>query len=199
MDRIKHLILATCLLAIAGVAQAAQITGSIAIGGSTEVYDNGSVSTGLDWNCASCGADVNNFPAPTGDFSTLGGLGTVSGELQLYSFYYSSIPQQVIWEITYNGLIYSFTLTSVQVAGGDTTADNFRTLALTGTGYFTITDLSHNYAGYDQTYGDWTFSNSAISFSSATIATPVSEPGTIALLGLGLLGIGVASRIRKSA
>ena len=74
---------------------------------------------------------------------------------------------------------------------------DFGCLVLSGTGYFSITDLSGNNAGYTDTAGSWVYSQSGASFSSQNATVP--EPGTIALLGLGLLGIGFVSRFRKSA
>lgn len=194
MDRITSTLIGICLMILSSAASAVAITGTINIGGGSQVYSNGSTSTGINFNCgATCGGSVNMFPPPTGDFSGLGGLSTANS-LSLYSFYYSNIPQQKIWDINYKGLLYSFTLTSVQVVSGD--SGNFSTLVLAGTGMFDITNSDGSDAGYTGTSGSWVYSQSGASFSSQS---SVPEPGTIALLGLGLLGIGVANRIRKSA
>jgi hypothetical protein len=143
------------------------------------------------------------FPAPTGDFASLAylTLSTMNGGLTLNSFDYSSIPSQEIWSINSGGLLYSFTLTSMQVESGDQMTGcgtgYFGCLVLSGNGYFSITDMYGASVGYTDTVGSWVYSQSGASFSSQSSAS-VTEPGTIALLGLGLLGIGVASRFRKS-
>jgi hypothetical protein len=209
MDKMIRAIIGLCLLAASGSAAAMAISGTINIGGGSEVYYDSytGTSTGIDFNCGyTCGGSVNMFPPPTGDFASLGGLSTWgAGGLTLNSFYYSEIPQKEIWEINYGGLLYSFTLTSVTTVSGDLLNDpncnatqNFGCLVLSGTGYFSITDTYGNDVGYTSTAGNWVYSQSGASFSSQS-ATSVPEPGTIALLGLGLLGIGAASRLRKSS
>jgi hypothetical protein len=197
MDKFTSSLAGICLLIFSSTASAVAITGTINIGGGSKVQSSGGYSTGLDFNCAIyCGGSVNMFPPPTGDFAGLGGLSTgPAGGLTLYNFLYTSIPQQVIWEINDGSLLYSFTLASIQVVSGD--SGNFSTLVLSGTGYFDITNADGSDAGYSTTGGDWVYSQSGGSFSSQSSSVP--EPGTIALLGLGLLGIGIANRVRKSA
>lgn len=196
MDKFTSTLVGICLLIFTSTASAVAITGTINIGGGSKVLSSGGYSTGIDFNCGvTCGGSVNMFPPPTGDFAGLDGLSTNSGGLTLYSFLYSEIPQKVIWEVNYGGLLYNFTLASVQVVSGD--SGNFSTLVLSGTGYFNITNTNGSSAGYTTTSGSWVYSQSGASFSSQSAA--VSEPGTIALLGLGLVGIGVVNRIRKAA
>lgn len=194
MNRITHMLLGIGLLIISGSASAALITGTINIGGGSQVISNGTTSTGIDFNCGkTCGGSVNMFPPPTGSFSGLGGLSTTSGNLTLYSFLYSNIPSQVIWSINYNNLLYSFTLTSMTVDSGD--FGDFSQLALSGSGIFNITNLDGSSAGYTAASGSWVYTQSGASFSSQST---VPEPGTIALLGIGLVGIGAIRQIRKS-
>ena len=194
MNILSRTLSAIALMILSGSAAAVAIQGTINIGGGSQVFNNGTSSTGIDFNCGStCGGSVNMFPAPTGDFAGLGGLSTVSGALNLYSFYYNNIPSQVIWDINYNGLLYKYTLTSVAIVSGD--SGNFSGLVLSGTGTFSITNADGSYAGFDNTSGSWVYSQSGASFSSQT----VPEPGTIALLGLGLVGIGAIRRFRKAA
>jgi hypothetical protein len=119
------------------------ITGTINIGGGSQVlYDTTTnKSTGIDFYCGgsyACGGAVNMFPAPTGDFASV-------AYLTLNSFDYSSIPSQEIWSINSGGLLYSFTLTSMQVESGDQMTGcgtgYFGCLVLSGNGYFSITDM----------------------------------------------------------
>jgi hypothetical protein len=216
-------LIGVCLIAISGAVAATPITGTINIGGGSQVLDtnNDGYSDAIDFGdnptygqadydpnftcTTTCGGSVNMFPSPTGDFSTLGGLSTWgAGGLTLSSFYYSEIPSEVIWSIDSGGLTYSFTLTSITTVSGDVLNDpncystqDFGCLVLSGTGYFSITDLYGNDIGYTDTAGTWVYSQTGASFSSQSAVVP--EPDTIALLGLGLLGIGLASRYRKSS
>lgn len=191
MNKINQILGGAVLMLFAGSAAAVAISGSINIGGGSQVESDGTNSTGIDFNCGiNCGASVNMFPPPTGDFAALGGLSTLGGELTMYNFSYSSIPD-LIWDIDYNGLLYSYTLSTIQVLSGDT--GNFSSLVLAGSGIMNITNSDGTAAGYDPTPGSWIYSQSGGSFSSQT----VPEPGTLALIGIGLIGIGAARKLRK--
>jgi len=193
MKRITHILIGFCLLVLSGSAAAVAINGTLNIGGGSKVINNGTTALGINFNCLlTCGSRVNSFPAPTGVFSGLGGLNTgIGGGLTMYNFLFTDIPSKTIWSISHNGLLYSFTLNSVQIISGN--SGNFSTLVLAGSGFFRITNSDGSSAGYTDTSGKWIYSQSGGSFSSQT----VPEPGTIALFGLGLVGIGVANRLRK--
>ena len=186
MKKFNQILLAAGLFTLAGSALAVPITGTINIGGSSIVSDNGSISTGIQFT----GGEVNNFPAPTGDFTGLGGIntaGTGGNTLTLTDFLYTDIPAGVtIWDIDLgnDGSDFSFTLTGVTVVSGD--SPDFSLLTLSGTGYFLAT-------GFDKTYGAWSFSQSGASFSSESIP----EPAILGLLGLGLIGMGAKRKFRK--
>jgi len=191
MESIFKTFAGIALLVLSGSAAATAITGSINIAGPSTVLNNGTYSTGMDFS----NGTVDPW-TPTGTFATLGGISTATtdplGTLTLYDFMYTSTPQ-TLWSISQGGIDYSFTLTSVTATSGDTISNNFMNLVLNGSGYFSAT-------GYTDTTATWTYSQSGATFSSQNTANAsAAEPATIALLGLGLVGIGAARHLRKSA
>lgn len=178
MRLITNTLACIALLILTSSANATMITGTIGIAGFSTVTDDGSTPTGINFSFGVV------LPS-TGDFSALGGLNTVSGELTLNDFLFSDIPAHVLWSIDHDGLSYSYTLTSLDIVSGD--SGDFSTLALSGKGIVSIT-------GYEDTYASWVFSRAGGTFSSEN----VPEPGTIALVGLGLIGFGAARRMKKS-
>ncbi len=98
----------------------------------------------------------------------------------------SPSPLNPLWSFTYAGITYSFVMDSVDV--GSPRSSSLLTLLGRGTLFVT---------GFDPTPGIWEFTSGEtrsafIKFTSESSALP--EPGSLALLGLGLLGFGLARR-----
>ena len=120
----------------------------------------------------------------TGDFAAAGITQGDIGLMQDFSF--NPLPSTVdsLWSIAG----FSFSLENISIV-----FQNDYFLILSGSGILSG-------AGFDDTNGSWSLTankaKSLFNFSAGSTAVP--EPGTLALLGIGLLGMGLTRRRKKT-
>ena len=149
------------------------ITGTIGFGG--DVTD-----TGPDLQFA----NTISFAA-SGTYAGLNGIGVSMNDITYLPFYSVTNP---LWSFTSGLNSYSFELLSLV----DHSVSGFTLFSGTGT-------LSAT--GFDDTAGSWKYSSQGLTFSAQAepTSTQVPEPSTIALIGLGLAGLGFARRRQATA
>ncbi len=173
-------LLAASIFAVAGVANAVPITGSIGFGGAYTT-DTGSLTgaTKIIISDAAISGDV------TGSFAS---DGITSSSTVTYSdfIFDPATPITSIWSVG----SFSFDLTQMNVKYRDASL-----IALRGLGTINSSSL-----GLDSTPGKWTFTanNSGQNFTWSS-SSSVPEPAIILLLGAGLIGFGVSRKMRKGA
>lgn len=185
---------------LAASAQAAQISGNINLVGDFQPTVNGSATQNMS---LANGIDFLPLGGGMGSFQTLSGNGDLSayanltgGSIQDFTFSPFS-PVGSFYTISNGGGgTLSFDLSSIHI---DTQNTNFINLSGAGTVHAT---------GFDNTPGTFFFSGQSsngtsntatFSWSAGTAASPVPEPATLSLLGLGLLAGGVVRRRAKTA
>jgi hypothetical protein len=169
---------ATAVMSIAGAsAFAIPITGTIDFTGDTAITANQVTFPGderVDSGTGAYAGVTNGTPVTFTNFSYNPFVG----------------PVAPLWTFNFGGNTYSFNLMTA------TSSEAGGFFNLSGTGMLSITG-----GVYDATPGTFFYSSQGTraSFSAQNVATSVPEPATLGLLGLGLLGVGMARRRRSKA
>lgn len=197
MNKLTKIVAGIALCALSSAASAVSISGGIAFGaapgaswlptGGTGIAD----ATGIDFIPAAAGAlsgfsgQVTNTGAATSDYSGTLGTGVTFAD---FTFAPLTNPSS-LWSFTSGGLNYSFDMTTVTIE-----LQNAGAITLSGNGLANIT-------GFDETNGTWRLSLDNVSsvFSFSSTASVVPEPALVLLLSTGLIGFGVARKLRKKA
>lgn len=197
MKRVIALLAGAALVLMSTIAMAVPITGEIDFTGSLSLVKASAVPLTTTQNATGIAFVPNSSfvgTTHTGIFASIPNF----TQAVFHNFTFAPALANLtnpLWEVTVGATSYSFDMSSVSYIR---VAPNF--LLLNGLGTLNAT-------GFDATPGTWAFSTQdgqlsgpvALTFSAVSDATPVPEPGTVMLLGAGLLGLAVYGKRRKNA
>jgi hypothetical protein len=189
LKRLAILGIFAAMLAVAPRAEAIPITGGLTFVGAASPQGS------FLWSPSTSG--ITFGPAAVG---LLGGIGSYAPVPALTpttftSFSFSPTFTSVVplWNFVTGGLTYSFAMTGVSATNFDVPTTTF---SLLGTGNLNITGFTQTPGVFSFSSSNATFPGPIFSFQAIQAATPVPEPGSMMLLGSGLIGLAAAARRR---
>jgi len=201
MNTLYKTISALGLIAAASTVSAVPIVGDISFSssdsGSVTVLDgDGNILNGPDFTGAAF-IDFSEPPPVNAEVNLASGdyASTVGSKALFWDFSIDPLAAgSLLWSFNANGIQYSFEMNDISFSsftGG--------IVSLSGNGVAYATDVITGANIFDPTSGFWAFSTQGLGSELSFSAFSVPEPGIAMLLAGGLIGLGIATRARKSA